>query len=204
MSKEKLKLLLDIYVTFFKLGSVSFGGGYAMIPLIERIVVEEKSWVDREEILDIFAVSGSLPGAIALNSSGFVGYSLAGVSGAALALLGSLTPSVIFVLTLTILLTKYRNVPEVKSAFKGIYPAIVGLIAYAGCNIGKTALKDMFSIIIMLITLLCSILLHINSILLIALGAIAGIAVSGCKLLIKSRYGCKQEAKESRQGIKAD
>lgn len=79
LKKSKLRLLAEIYFTFLKLGSVSFGGGYAMISLIEREIVNEKKWVEKEKIIDIFAVSESLPGAIALNSSAFVGFSIAGI-----------------------------------------------------------------------------------------------------------------------------
>ena len=131
MSKDKLKLLSQIYISFLKLGSMSFGGGYAMIPLIEREAVEEKKWVEKEKLVDVFAVSESLPGAIALNSSAFVGYTVAGTPGAVAALAGNLTPSVIIVLTLSVLFARYSDNPVVSSAFSGIYPVITGLILYA-------------------------------------------------------------------------
>lgn len=122
MKLENLKLLLQIYISFLKLGFVSFGGGYSVMPLIQIEVVENRKWVEREKIVDIFAVSGSLPGAIALNSSTFVGYSVARIPGALAALLGNVTPSVFIVLILNILFTKYGAYPGVKSAFRGIYP----------------------------------------------------------------------------------
>lgn len=124
-----------------------------MIPLIEREVVEKKRWVEKEKIVDIFAVAESLPGATALNTSAFVGYSVAGIPGAIFALLGNMTPSIIIVLTLSILFIKFSTYTAVKAAFKGIYPVIVGLIAYASYKIGKTAIKDRTGVIIAAITL---------------------------------------------------
>ena len=113
LKKSKLRLLAEIYFTFLKLGSVSFGGGYAMISLIEREIVNEKKWVEKEKIIDIFAVSESLPGAIALNSSAFVGFSIAGIPGAIAALLGNLTSPVIIVLTLMIIFANIKDYPVV-------------------------------------------------------------------------------------------
>ncbi len=187
MLKKKFKLLLEIYIAFFKLGSISFGGGYSMIPLIEREVVEDKKWVDKQKIIDIFAVSESLPGAIGLNSSAFVGYSVAGIPGAIFALLGNLTPSVIIVLTLSVVFMKFNNNPSVKSAFRGIYPAIVGLVAYASYKMGKTALEDKACIGIMIVTFCCSMFLQIDPIPLIVSGAIAGVVISSVKMIIKAR-----------------
>lgn len=178
---EKLKLLLEIYVTFFKLGAMSFGGGYAMIPLIEREVVEKKKWVDKEIIVDIFAVSESLPGAIALNSSAFVGYSICGIPGTVAALLGNFTPSMLIVLTLVALFEQISSNPVIKSALKGVYATIVGLICYAGYKIGKTALKDKLSIVIMLTALVLTTLLSIKPIPIILGGVILGAILSSVK-----------------------
>lgn len=79
--KSQLKLLIEIFITFFKIGSFTFGGGYAMIPLIEKEVVENKKWVTPEEVVDVFAVAQSMPGAIAINSSTFIGYKISGKKG---------------------------------------------------------------------------------------------------------------------------
>lgn len=178
---KKFKLYFEIYITFLKLGSVSFGGGYAIISLMEREVVEIKKWVDKEKIVDIFAVSQSLPGAIALNSSAFVGFSIAGVPGAITALLGNLTSPVIIIILLSLLFSKIRDLPAVRSAFMGIYPTIVALIAYAAFKIGKTAVKDKIGLIIMLLAFGLSLFLNISPILLIVFGAVAGISISYIK-----------------------
>ncbi len=146
-----------------------------MIPLIEREVVEQKKWVDKEKIVDILAISQSLPGAVALNASAFVGFVVAGIPGALAAWLGNVTPSVIIVLTLSILFTKINSYPVVIAAFKGIYPAIVGLIAYSAYKIAKTAITGVISIIITVAAFGGIMFFHIDPVKVIIAGAATGI-----------------------------
>lgn len=187
MKNSKLKLLIEIYISFFKLGCVSFGGGYSAIPLMEREVVEKKGWADKERITDVFAVSNALPGAVALNSSAFVGYSVAGIPGAIVALLGNMTPSVIIVLIMSTLFVKYSTYPAVRAAFRGIYPVILGLITYAAYKIGKTAIRDVIGIIIAVLAFIGALFLHLEPIPLIIGGAVAGIAISYVKVFLSVR-----------------
>lgn len=193
MSKGNIKQLREVYFTFLKLGCVGFGGGYSMIPLIEREIVDKKKWVEKEKIVDIFAVAESLPGATALNTSAFVGYSIARIPGAISALLGNVTPSVIIVLTLSILFQKYSSIPEVKAAFRGIYPVIVGLILYAAYKIGKSAVKDVTGIIIVVLTFGLSLFLHVEPIPLIIAGAIVGVTI----MTIRSKHANKKKDEHS-------
>jgi chromate transporter len=181
VTKSKLKLLMEIYYTFLKLGTFGFGGGYSLIPLIEREIVENKKWIDKERLIDTFAVSECLPGAIALNASGFVGYSIAGVQGAMAAMLGNLTSPVLIVLTLAIAFQKFSSYDVVQNAFNGIRPAIIALIAYAAYKIGKTAIKDSACIAIATFAFLGVLFLDLHPILLIIMGAIAGIGITSLK-----------------------
>lgn len=177
MNKNKAKLILDIFVTFFKLGSVSFGGGYSMIPLIEREVVEEKKWVDKEKIVDILAVSQSLPGAVALNVSAFVGFAVGGIPGALIAWIGNAAPSVIIILTLSVLFSKISSYPVVVSTFRGIYPTIVGMIAYAAYKIGKTSITGAVSLIITIASFGAIMFFKADPIAVIISAAIAGLLI---------------------------
>ena len=177
MKKNRWSRLFEIYYTFFKLGTISFGGGYAAICLIENEVVEIKGWIDREKIIDIFAVAGMLPGAMGINSSALVGYYVAGIPGALAAALGNLTPSLIIVLTLSMLFAKFSSNSYIQAAFKGIRPAIIALIAYAAYKIGKTALKDSICIVIMVMSFCGIMFLNLHPIILIISGAIAGVAI---------------------------
>lgn len=197
MKKLNWKLLGEIFICFFKLGSISFGGGYSIIPLMEREITEKKKWVDSEKIVDIFAVSESLPGAVALNSSAFVGYSIAGTPGTIAALLGNMTPSIIIVLSLSLVLDKVSGNPYVLSIFKGITPAIVGLISYAALKIGKTATVDWLCVLFILASFAAMTFLHMDPITVIVTGALLGIALTlfkplqnlKNKMLFKSKKG---------------
>ncbi len=181
--KNKFKLLLEIYITFFKLGCFSFGGGYAAIPLIEREVIDEKRWLDREKIVDVFAVAQSLPGAIVLNASAFVSYSIAGMWGAVLALLGNLTPPLFIVLALSVFFKIFGSNPVVQAAFYGIRPAVVGLIFYAAYKMGRTAIKDNAGIVIMMVAFLGLLFFNefLHPVIVIICGAIAGITLTSLK-----------------------
>lgn len=171
---HKKENLLDIFIIFLKLGAFSFGGGYAMISLIENEIVENRKWMDKEKIVDIFSIAESLPGAIALNTSALVGYSIKGIPGAIIAILGNVLPSIFIMLTMTILLTLVKDNYIFLKIFYGVRPAIIGLICYAGYKIGKTAIKDYFGIILAILAFSFSIFINTKPIPLIVFGAIAG------------------------------
>lgn len=169
------KRIGSIFWTFFKIGPVTFGGGYAMIPLIEREIVDKKGWLTTEDIADVFAISESVPGAIALNSSTFVGYRVAGVRGAVAAMLGVLLPTFLIVLALCVLFLQVRDNPKIEAAFKGIRPAIVALIVFAGVKIGHTAVVDKTTLLLVCATVLILLWVHLNPVLVIASGGLIGI-----------------------------
>ncbi|MCG8500515.1 MAG: chromate transporter [Firmicutes bacterium] len=181
--KSKLAIIFELYTTFFKLGLFCFGGGYAAVPLFEREIVEEKKWIGKEKIIDIFAVAQSLPGAIALNSAAFVGYSVAGLPGAIAALLGNLTPSTIIMLILSMLFSQFNENLYVQKAFNGIRPIIVGLITYAAFKIGKTAIKDIYCALIAIIAFVLAVVFHVSVIFIILGGIAAGILLTLYKSL---------------------
>lgn len=195
MKRYNIKLLTEIYITFFKIGCVSFGGGYAMIPLIEREITA-KNWVEKEDFADIFTVSGSLPGAIGLNSSAFAGFAVAGKSGAVAALLGSLTPSVIIMLALSALYMKISALEVVKSAFKGIFPIIVGMILYAAFRIGKVSVKDIPTAILAFAAFILSLMFGLEPLPLILTGAVCGIIITRINLLLEAKRKLNESRKD--------
>ena len=158
-----------------------------MIPLIEREIVGKKEWVEKEKIVDIFSVAGSLPGAIALNTSAFVGYYVAGIPGAICALLGNMTPSVIIVLTISILFLKFSTYTAVKAAFKGIYPVIVGM-------------KDITCILIAIVAFGLSLFFDVEPIPIIIVGAIAGIVIVAIRST-KAYKSLKQPITKDGEGL---
>lgn len=182
--KKELSMLLQIFVTFAKIGPVTFGGGYAMIPLIEKEVVEKKGWVKESDIADVFAISESIPGAIAINSSTFVGFKIKGIPGAIAAMLGILLPTFLIVLALCIAFLSVQGNPHIEAAFKGIRAAIVALITYAGIKIGHTGVIDKSTLLITIGTMLLLMFFHMNPILIILCGAFVGISVVQLKKVL--------------------
>lgn len=173
--KTNWKLLWRIFVSFLKIGPVTFGGGYAMIPLIEREIVTNRKWIREEDIADIFAVSESIPGAIAINSATFVGYRVAGVKGAVAALLGVLLPTFLIVLGLCIAFLQVRDNPKIVAAFHGIRPAVVALIVYAAIKIGHTAVIDKTTLVTVVVAAAFLMVFHLHPVAVIAGGALIGI-----------------------------
>lgn len=197
-----LKLLAQIFITFFKIGPVTFGGGYAMIPLIEREVVEKRGWVKAEEITDIFAVAESVPGAIAINSATFIGYRLGGVLGALMAMTGVMLPTFCIVVLLSLFFLQVQDNPKIEAAFIAIRATIVALITYAAIKIGKTAAIDKTTIALIVITVAVMYFVHIHPVLLILGGGLVGIAIIGVKK--KMGMAIKLEKEESTQFIYTD
>ena len=128
---SKWKRILTLFLTFFKIGAFTFGGGYAMIPLIQREIVEKHGWMEDEDILDIFAIAESTPGPIAINAATFVGWRVAGFWGAALATTGVVLPSFVIILLISFLFNEFANYPVVKYAFAGIRAGVLALLVKA-------------------------------------------------------------------------
>ena len=131
--------LLKLFTTFFRIGLFTFGGGYAMIPLIESDVVERNRWVGKEDFVDLLAVAQSAPGVFAVNMAVFIGYRLRGVRGALAASFGCVLPSVIIILLIALFFRQFRHIEVVNNVFKGIRPAVVALIAVPVFNVAKSA-----------------------------------------------------------------
>jgi len=178
-SKSKAKILLKAFLTFFKIGLFTFGGGYAMIPLIHKEVVEKNNWINNEELLDIIAVAESTPGPVAVNSATFVGYKIGKILGAFLATLGVVLPSFIIIFIISFFYEQFMEIELVGYAFKGITAAVTVLIASAAFKLSKSLRKDWFSGIIFALALIVSILnkveiINFSPIYTILIGGVAG------------------------------
>ena len=123
-----MKELFDLFWTFCKIGALTFGGGYAMLPIIQREIVENKKWSTEKEILDYYAVGQCTPGVIAVNTATFIGYKLRGITGGIIATIGVVFPSLIIILTIASFLQNFADMAIVQSAFAGIRVAVVALI----------------------------------------------------------------------------
>lgn len=130
---------IDSFKTFFKIGLFTFGGGYAMIPLIENEVVDKHKWLDKEEFIDIIAIAQSCPGVMAINASVFIGYKLKKLRGALCSCLGTALPSFIIILAIAMFFHQFEDNKVVAAIFRGIRPAVVALIAVPTFSMAKSA-----------------------------------------------------------------
>ncbi|MHB0857571.1 MAG: chromate transporter [Anaerolineae bacterium] len=137
-----MMLLLDLFLVFLQVGAFSFGGGYAMIPLVQEKVIRDHQWMSPQEFLDIVAVAQVTPGSIAVNAATYVGYRIAGVSGALVATLGVVLPSFVIILILALIFTRFQRSKIVQDAFALIRPAVLALIASAGLLLAGDAIVD--------------------------------------------------------------
>jgi chromate transporter len=170
-----MNIYLEIFTSFAKIGAFTIGGGYAMIPLIQKEVVDKKGWLTKEEFLDYLAISQSAPGILAINISIFVGEKLKGVKGSVVASLGSALPSFIMILLIAIFFQNYEDNLTVIKIFKGIRPAVVALIAVPFLTLSKSASLNRYTAIIPVISIVLIAFLGVSPIWLILSGAILGL-----------------------------
>lgn len=148
-----MNIYLDLFLTFAKVGVCTFGGGYAMLPILQREVVEKKGWATDEELTDYFAVGQCTPGIIAVNTATFIGYKYKGVWGGILATLGVVFPSLIIITAIAAFLANFAEYAVVRHALAGINAAVVALIASSVLKLGKTTLKNAVSVGIFVVVL---------------------------------------------------
>lgn len=174
---QTLKKLLNLYFVFAKMGSVCFGGGYAMLPIIQKEIVEKRKWATEQEILDYYAIGQCTPGVIAVNTSTFIGNKLYGVKGAIAATLGFITPSIIIIVIIASLLTNFAHIPVVARAFTGIRICVAVLIVSATVKLWKNAVKDKTGLIICILVFLFSTFTSLSPIIFIILAGVAGYVI---------------------------
>lgn len=166
----------QIFISFFKIGSFTLGGGYAMIPLIQKEVVEKKGWLKESEFVEMLAIAQSAPGPIALNTAIFVGYKTRGVKGVIFSSLGTILPSFIVILLIAMIFTDFKNNPGVERVFKGIRPAVVALIAAPLYQMGKSAGITRKTVIIPTLAAIVVWLFNVSPIYIIIAAIVGGIA----------------------------
>lgn len=191
--KEQWKIIIQVFWTFFKIGPVTFGGGFAMIPLIEKEVVDKRNWLKKDDVTDVFALAQSVPGAIAINSATFIGHRIAGVKGAIAAMLGISLPTFLIVLSLGIAYLFFQDNPKIEAAFVAIRASIVALIIYAAIKVGKTAIIDKSTFGMFLVGTF--VLFFIHPLFVIVLGGLFG----GILMVIKKKLGYKIEVEEEKE-----
>ena len=170
-----MKDLISLFWAFCKIGGLTFGGGYAMLPMLQKEVVEEKKWATEEELLDYYAVGQATPGIIAVNTATFVGYKEKGVLGAAFATFGVVFPSLVIIMAIAGFIDNFSDLEIVQYAFSGIRIAVGVLILNALIKLMKGSVKDILGIILFVATFIASSFLNISVVYIIIAAALIGI-----------------------------
>lgn len=168
-------MLLEMFFIFFKIGAFTFGGGYAMIPIIQKELVEKRKWIEEEDFLDALVVAQSSPGPVAVNISIYAGNKVAGKKGALVAVLGTILPSFLIILVVVKYLYEYRNHQIVDKAFKGITPTVVALIASAVYKLIKSSEFGIKGLVFSLMAFLIIAIFNVSAIYLIIGAAVISI-----------------------------
>lgn len=190
-----LKTLFELFITFFKIGAVTFGGGYAMLPFLERELVEKKKWSTSEELLDYYAISQVTPGVIAVNVSTFVGFKKRGIPGGIFATLGVATPSLIIISVIAVFIQNFEHILWVQKALSGINVAVAALLTYAVVNFAKKTIKKWWHVIFYLASFCLMYFLKVNTVIIVLSAAILGVLIAWLSGGLK-----KVEALDSKKG----
>ena len=170
-----MKELITLFTSFFKIGIMTFGGGYAMLPMLEREIVTKHKWSTMEEIMDYFAIGQCTPGIIAVNTATFIGFKKKGILGGILATLGVITPSVIIITLLAGLIEMVSGNKYVEQAFAGISVAVCALLVQAVLKMAKSGVKDIFTAIVAVVSFILMFLLDLSPIIIVILAGVAAV-----------------------------
>ena len=174
---KQVKILWDLFLTFMQVGGLTFGGGYAMLPILQREVVEKRGWATDEELTDYFAVGQCTPGIIAVNTATFVGQKQAGILGGIVATFGVVAPSLVIISILAGFINTFAELALVKNAFAGIRVCVCVLIFNAVCKLWKGSVKGRLALVIFAVVTLGSLLFDLSPILFVVVAAALGIGL---------------------------
>ena len=165
---------IDLFVSWFKMGLFTFGGGYAMLPMIQKEVIEKHGWATESEVMDYYAIGQCTPGIIAVNAATFIGYKVKGVPGGIVATLGVVSPSLIIIFLISTLITNFSELEVVQHALRGIQVAVCVLMFVAIEKLLKNGVKDLPSAMIFLVALVLSLFTNLSTVILVIMAAVAG------------------------------
>ena len=170
--------LMSLFLSFAKVGVMTFGGGYAMIPILEREIIDRQGWATSEELMDYYAVGQCTPGVIAVNTATFIGYKVAGIAGGIVATLGVVFPSLLIIMLIAGILTNFADIPAVKSAFSAIRVCVCVLIFNSVLKLWKGAVKDKAAVVLFALVLMISLFFDVSPIVFVVFCAVAGILLT--------------------------
>ena len=170
-----MSTLFKLFYTFAKIGLFTFGGGYAMLPMLQRELVENVGWATEEELMDYYAIGQCTPGLIAANTSALIGYKLRGIAGGIAATLGVVFPSFVIIVIIAGILSSFSDIPAVQSAFAGVRVCVCVLIFNSVLKLWKCAVKDKAALGLFLAVFLLSVFLDVSPVLYVLVCAVAGV-----------------------------
>lgn len=170
-------MLLKLFLTFAKVGAMTFGGGYAMLPILQREVVEKQKWATDEELADYFAIGQCTPGVIAVNTATFIGQKNGGIIGGIVATLGVVFPSIVIISALAGVITVFADLAWVKNAFAGVRVCVCVLIFNSVLKLWKSSVKDIWGILIFAAVLIVSLITSVSPVIFVLVSALAGILI---------------------------
>jgi chromate transporter len=183
--KEQCMVLAQLFWIFFRIGPSTFGGGYAMLPIIEREVVNKKKWMQEDEIGELISLAGSAPGGVGVNAAAMIGHRQAGIAGAVSAVIGVTCPTFLIVILISVFAIIFRNQPKVDAALKGMNGGIIALISMAAYRTARYSILDTTTTVAVIVTVAVLLFAGIHPFYLIVSGLIGGMAV----IRIKKRLG---------------
>ena len=174
-------MLLQLFLAFAKIGGFTFGGGLAMLPMMQREIVEKRGWATQDELIDYYAIGQCTPGSIAVNTATFIGCKKKGLPGGIAATFGVVAPSVVIITVIAACIQNFQDVPAVQWAFDGIRPAVVALILNAVLQVGKKSLTDIFTVLIFLTVAVLSFFTSVSPAVFVFCAGVLGILLKGGK-----------------------
>ncbi|MGN0317118.1 MAG: chromate transporter [Lachnospira sp.] len=182
-----MKELLDLYLTFARIGGFTFGGGYAMLPMLQKEVVDARHWTTEEELMDYYAIGQCTPGVIAVNTATFVGYKVKGIAGGIFATLGLVSPSLVIITIIAAFLKNFAQYAVIKNAFAGIRVCVVVLIIQATIKLGKKSVKDLWTAIIFAMVIILGLFTPVATYIYVLGAGVSGILFSQLKRVTGSK-----------------
>ena len=180
-----MKELWKMFFAFARIGGLTFGGGYAMLPMLQKEVVEKNGWATEEELMDYYAIGQCTPGVIAVNTATFVGQKYRGTLGALFCTLGVVFPSLIIITVIAAFISNFAHLPVVQNAFAGVRACVCVLIFNAVTKLWKKSVKDRLALVIFLAVFLGSVLLDLSPVIFVLLAGIAGVIIKQMEVQAK-------------------
>lgn len=176
-----MNIFLNLFLTFAKVGVMTFGGGYAMLPILQREVVDKKEWVTESEIMDYYAIGQCTPGVIAVNTSTFIGYKIKGARGAICSTAGIIFPSVIIITSIAAFINNFADLPIVQNAFEGIRVAVCAIALHTIIKMAKKGVLDILTFVVLILSFLFIVLFDFSPVIVVVFAGVLGVVVKGGK-----------------------